>query len=144
MAMLGLGEQGPYMRCMYGVDLFRWTRILKARFLNPEVVRVQGRLSKMKDFDTCEEAWSNWKCEVGTAINCYIFIIKAYLVNWWSPGCLDIAAIRYLMQKYWTIWSENHVFEYIHIYIFYIHVGDTYANGIVKKKKEKRKDNPQL
>jgi len=51
----------------------------------------------------------------------------------------DVTASRFIMRKYWTMQWENHVFEYIYIYIFYTHVRDAYANGIVKEKKRKRK-----
>jgi len=59
---------------------------------------------------------------------------------------VDNATIRYIMQKHWTMRTENPVFEYINIYTYatYTHEEKTYANAIVKKKKGKRMDNPQL
>jgi len=52
-------------------------------------------------------------------------------------GYADIAASRFKMRKHWIMWWEN-------IYIFYTHVRDAYANGILKEKKRKRKDDPKL
>jgi len=55
----------------------------------------------------------------------------------------DIAAIKYIMQKRGPC-TQKTTCSNIYIYIFYIHVGNTYANEIVKERKGKRKDNPQL
>jgi len=68
----------------------------KAIFLNSRIACIQGKLLKMCDFVACEEIIQNMK----STINCYIFIIKAYLVNWWSLGYLeviwDVSATRFI------------------------------------------------
>jgi len=80
------------------------------------------------------------------SINRYIFIIKAYLDNWWSPSCLEaLLLVDLYCENAEPRDGENHVFEYIYIYIyiyiytyiyiyiFYIRIGNT--NGIVEEKK---------
>jgi len=58
----------------------------------------------------------------------------------------DIVANRFILQKQYeprseeNMCSNTHTHTHTHTYIFYTHVGNTCANGIVKEKK----GNPQL
>jgi len=79
-----------FQRICQGDGLYHIRPHIRKTLENVRVCRVWGN--------------TNSRCEVGTMINRYIFIIKAYLINWWSPGCLEII-------------TQKCVYIYIYIYI---------------------------
>jgi len=100
---LQLRPSEPYTRCVHGA----WISSVERRdlvHLRREDFNLEDRPSIGKTLQNvrlyCMWVSTNSKCEVGTAINYFIFIIKVYLVNWWLLGYLK--ASRFILRKHWN------------------------------------------